>query len=85
MGIMEADGKTASFHLGFEVENPKGLHAIRRHCVLVVDDSDVPKPESLDQGLYDLVVCDRTVCFRCQRCRHQGLFFAANRPAVIAN
>jgi hypothetical protein len=37
-----------------------------------VDDSDVPKPESLDQGLYDLVVWDRTVCFRCRRCPHQS-------------
>jgi hypothetical protein len=29
MGITETDGKTASFHLGFEIEDTECLHAIR--------------------------------------------------------
>src|ERR1700721_756496 len=41
MGITQADGEAASFHLSCEVENPKGFHAARRDCVLVVHDSDV--------------------------------------------
>jgi len=30
MGVAQPDRETASFHLGCEVENPKGFHAIRR-------------------------------------------------------
>ena len=63
--------KSAPCHLGFEVENPKGFHAVWRDRVLVVDDADVAKPERLDQSLHDLVMRDRAVCFRCRWCWHQ--------------
>ena len=43
--------KSAPCHLGCEVENPKGFHAVWRDRVLVVNDSDVAKPERLDQML----------------------------------
>ena len=71
MGVAQPDRETASFHLGCEVENPKGFHAIRRDCVLIVHDSDVAKPEGLDESLHNFVVWDRAVRFRCLRCWHQ--------------
>jgi hypothetical protein len=63
VGVSQNDGETAPCHLGFEVENPKGFHAVWRDRVLVVDDTDVAKPERLDQGLHDLMVRDRVVRF----------------------
>src|ERR1700733_3190774 len=63
VGVPQTDGETAPCHLGFEVENPKGFHAVWRDRVLVVDDTDVAKPERLDQGLHDLMVRDRAVRF----------------------
>jgi hypothetical protein len=71
MRITQADGEAASLHLGFEVENPGGFHAVRRDCVLIVHDSDVAKPEGLDESLHDFVVRDGAVSFRCRWCRHQ--------------
>ncbi len=44
--VAQPDGKAASFHLGFEVENPKGFHVVRGDCVFIVDDTDVRKPSS---------------------------------------
>src|ERR1700688_1273970 len=73
--------QTAPCHLGFEVENPKGFHAVWRDRILVVNDTDVAKAKRLDQCLHDLVMRDRAVCFRCHWCWHQGEFFAANRSA----
>ena len=64
VGVAQADGEAAPLHLHIEVENPKGLHAVRRDCVLVVDDSDVAKAKRFDQRLHDLVVWDRAVSFR---------------------
>jgi hypothetical protein len=72
VGVAKADAEAASFHLGFEVENPKGFHAVWRDRVLVVDDSDVAKPEGLDKSLHDLVMRDRAVRFRCHWCWHQS-------------
>ncbi len=85
MGIAQADGKPAALHFGCEVENAEHLHAVWRDCILVVDDSDVTKPESLDQCLHDLVMGDRAVRFGRWWCRHQCEFFAGNRSAAIAN
>jgi hypothetical protein len=72
VGVAKADAEAASFHLGFEVENPKGFHAVWRDRVLVVDDSDGAKPEGLDKSLHDLVMRDRAVRFRCHWCWHQS-------------
>jgi len=69
--VAKTDGKAASFHFGCQVENAEGLHAVRRYRVFVVNDSDVAKAQRLEEGLHDLVMRDRTVRFRCRRCRHQ--------------
>ena len=47
-------------------------NAVWRYRVFIMDDSNVAKPESLDQRLYDLVVWDRTVSFGCGWCGRQG-------------
>src|SRR5438309_3937833 len=71
VGIAKSDGKAASFHLGCEVENPKSFHAVSGDRILIMNDSDVPEAERLDQGLHDLVVRDRAVSFGRRWCRHQ--------------
>lgn len=71
MGIPQADGETASFHLGCEIENAEPFHAVRRDCILVVYDSDVAKSESLNQRLDNLVMRYWTVGFGCWWCGHQ--------------
>src|ERR1700685_1110505 len=43
VGVTQADGETAPCHLGFEVEHPKGFHAVWRDRGLIVDASDVAK------------------------------------------
>ena len=63
--------KPASLHLSCEIEDTEGLHSVRRYGILVVNDSDVAKPQSLNQSLNDLVVRDGAVCFRCHWCWHQ--------------
>ena len=77
--------QAAPFHLGCEVENPEGFHAVRRDRVLIVNDADVTKAKRLDQCLHYLVVRDRAVRFGCGWCRHQCQFFAANGSAAVAN
>src|SRR5229473_1851262 len=72
VGIPQADGKATSLHLGCEIEDAKGLHAVWRYRVFIMADSNVAKPEGLYQSLYDLVVRDRTVSFGCRWCGHQG-------------
>ena len=69
--LRESNREAAPCHLGFEVENPKGFHAVRRDCVLVVNDPDVAKAKRFDQCLHDLMVRDRAVSFGCRWCRHQ--------------
>ena len=64
---------------------PANLLSLGALDLLVVDDTDVPKPERLDQCLHDLVMRDRAMCLRCRWCRHQCQFFAANRSAAIAD
>ena len=58
MGVSQTDGETAPCHLGSEIENPKGFHAVRRDCVLIVHDSDVAKPEGLYESLHNFVLRD---------------------------
>ena len=47
----------------FRGREPQGLSCRLASRVLVVDDTDVAKPERLDQGLHDLMVRDRAVRF----------------------
>lgn len=65
MRVAETNGKTTSLHLGCQIEDTERFHAVRRDCVLVVNDSDVAKAERLDQCLHDLMVRDRAVGFGC--------------------
>src|SRR5581483_11832860 len=83
--VAHADGEAASLHLGCEIKNSEHLHAVGRYCVFVVDNSDVPEPERLDESLDDLVMRDRAVGFGCWRCRYQHQFFAGDGPPAIAN
>lgn len=69
--VAKSDGEAAALHLGCQIENPEGFHAIRRDRVLIVHDSDVAKPEGLDESLHNFVVRDRAVSFRCRWCRYQ--------------
>ncbi len=46
MGITQADREAASFHLGFEIENPEDFHAVRRCRVFILNDSDVATKEA---------------------------------------
>jgi hypothetical protein len=63
--------KRHPFHFGGEVENAKGLHAVLRYRVFIVNYSDVAKAQRLDQSVDDFVMRDRTVRFRCRWCWHQ--------------
>ena len=48
-------------------------------------DADVPETESLDQGLNDFVVGNRTMSFRSSRGWYQGKRFTRDRPALITD
>ena len=65
VGVSQTDGETACCHLGCEIENPEGFHAVRRHCILIVDHANVAKPEGLDQGLDNLMMRHWAVSFGC--------------------
>src|SRR6266853_4155012 len=47
MRVAKTDGEAASFHFSCEIEDAEDLHAIRRHRVFIMDDSNVAKAEGL--------------------------------------
>jgi len=59
MGITQPNGKTTALHLCFEIEDAKDFHAVGGDRILIVDDSDVAKPEGPDESLHNFVVRDR--------------------------
>ncbi len=59
MGVANADGEPAPFHLCFEIEHAKHLHDIGRDSVLLLDDSDVAKAQGFNQRLDDGVMWHR--------------------------
>src|SRR5579864_5971759 len=85
MRVAQPDRKSATLHFGCEIEHAEHLHAVRRDCILIMDDSDMAKTEGFNQCLHDLVMWDRAMRFGRQWCGHQRQFFADNRPAAIAN
>lgn len=52
----EVRWRSASLHLGCKIEDAETFHAVRRDRILIMDDSDVPEAECLDQRLHDLVI-----------------------------
>src|SRR5215469_5114094 len=46
---LQPNGKAAPLHLGCKVEDAEHLHAIRRYCIFVMDDSDVAKSKGFNQ------------------------------------
>src|SRR5260370_23789989 len=43
VGVAQANGEAASFHLACEIENAEDFHPVRRHRILIMDDADLTK------------------------------------------
>src|SRR4051794_17924245 len=56
--ISDADGKSASLHLRFQVKHAEHLHAVKGDGIFFIHHADMSKAESLDQRFDNLVVRD---------------------------
>jgi hypothetical protein len=72
VAVTDADREPAARHAGVEIEDPEHLHAVFGDGVLLLDNTNMPEPQSLDQGLDNFGVRHGPVSGRTQRCGNGG-------------